>query len=186
MEPFLTTPLIKGIAADAEYGLAYFFTREDSFQDDYFNGTVDLLLKIAYKYPLILPVHESHYKRLQQVKKLTAYQNIHVLDEISYPEYLALIEKALFVVADTNNIQEECTRFHTPCVTLSPFAIQTRAIADNSGFIDVNDHVKVLYLIAEIKPVDNTIGKLTIEEPFSSGEIGKLVVQYLQKQNSFA
>jgi UDP-N-acetylglucosamine 2-epimerase (non-hydrolysing) len=142
--PLIELPLIEGFNSDAEFGLAYFFSKAESFRNDYFMATIYLLAEISTKHPLVIPIHENNYKKLRKVKTLTENKNITLLDELNYPDYLALVKKALFVVTDTNSIQEECQVLNTLCITVAPLINYISTPDDGSNFVEILDHVKIL------------------------------------------
>ena len=93
---------------------------------------------------------------------------------------MALIEKAFVVVTDTYNIQEESTYFHTLCITLSPNIIQPRAIADNSGFIDVREIAIILRRIEENKSEGGSSNTMVENEPKSSDPTVQIVLTFMK------
>lgn len=71
--------------------------------------------------PLIFPMHPRTRNRFDEfglADRLTAIEDLHVLEPLGYLEFLRLMEHAGVVVTDSGGIQEETTFLQVPCLTL--------------------------------------------------------------------
>lgn len=66
--------------------------------------------------PIIFPVHP---RTLKNINKLDLnYNNLHLVDPMTYLEFNYLVENSLAVITDSGGITEETTFMGIPCITL--------------------------------------------------------------------
>src|SRR5213083_1277287 len=79
-------------------------------------GILKSLLEINESLPVIFPVHP---RTRQAIAALNLDASaLHVLEPLSYIEFLALERRAVMVITDSGGIQEETTYLKVPCITL--------------------------------------------------------------------
>lgn len=79
---------------------------------------VEQLLDLGKRVTVIFPAHPRTRKALQEVGLDRAQSGLHLVEPLSYIEFLALQSHALGVVTDSGGIQEETTFLGIPCLTL--------------------------------------------------------------------
>ena len=71
--------------------------------------------------PVVFPMHPRTRKMLSQFGiSISPESNIRILDPVGYHDSLSLTENARLVLTDSGGLQEECTYFRTPCLTIRP------------------------------------------------------------------
>jgi UDP-N-acetylglucosamine 2-epimerase (non-hydrolysing) len=79
---------------------------------------VSALADISQSIPLIFPVHPRTRQRLRDMQYAPRNTSLHLLEPLSYLDFLALQRHAAFVITDSGGIQEETTYLGVPCLTV--------------------------------------------------------------------
>lgn len=66
--------------------------------------------------PIVFPAHPRTIKILNNIK--INYNNLHIVDPLSYLEFNYLVENSKVVITDSGGITEETTIMGVPCITL--------------------------------------------------------------------
>ena len=82
------------------------------------HAIMDALQDIARDIPLLFPIHPRTRRRLQETQYALRNTNLHLLDPLGYLDFLALQDKARFVITDSGGVQEETTYLGAPCLTV--------------------------------------------------------------------
>lgn len=84
---------------------------------------METLIEVSEKMPLIFPIHPRTRKNLTQqqlLPRLTAVENMTLLNPLGYVEFMNLVFNARLIITDSGGIQEETTYLGIPCLTLRP------------------------------------------------------------------
>jgi UDP-N-acetylglucosamine 2-epimerase (non-hydrolysing) len=124
----LLAPKIRAAGMPAKHGLAHgeygvVTLHRPSNVDDpaTLRSIVDRLIAIARNVPLVFPVHPRTRQRLKDfglVSLLQAAPGIHLLEPLSYVEFMSLIVDCRFALTDSGGVQEETSYLGIPCLTL--------------------------------------------------------------------
>jgi UDP-N-acetylglucosamine 2-epimerase (non-hydrolysing) len=82
---------------------------------------IDALTVLSRRLPLIFPVHPRTRQRLDQfglLDRLTGEADMHLLDPLSYIDFMALVSHARVVLTDSGGVHEETTYLGIPCYTI--------------------------------------------------------------------
>lgn len=79
---------------------------------------VTALDEISEWIPILFPVHPRTKEKLVPFAREDRKGNFHMTEPMGYIDFLALQQKAAFVVTDSGGIQEETTYLGIPCFTL--------------------------------------------------------------------
>ena len=82
---------------------------------------VEKLLRVAEQLPLIFPVHPRARQRLEEfglASKLESCAAVHLVEPLSYIEFMSLVLDCRLAVTDSGGIQEETSYLGIPCLTL--------------------------------------------------------------------
>ena len=77
---------------------------------------VAVLQEIAAEIPLIFPVHPRTRSRIESDRLRSG--RLMLVEPVGYLDFLALQDRATFVITDSGGIQEETTYLGTPCLTM--------------------------------------------------------------------
>jgi UDP-N-acetylglucosamine 2-epimerase (non-hydrolysing) len=76
------------------------------------------LAEVAHEMPVIFPAHPRTRKAMEARQLDFPSDRLHVVDPVSYLEFLSLLSQAAGVLTDSGGIQEEATYLSIPCFTL--------------------------------------------------------------------
>ncbi|MCK4329499.1 UDP-N-acetylglucosamine 2-epimerase (non-hydrolyzing) [candidate division WOR-3 bacterium] len=79
---------------------------------------LDAIVEISRKIHLIFPMHPRTSKMIREFKLLEKLNSLYVIKPLGYLEFIALEERAKFVLTDSGGMQEETTYFGVPCLTI--------------------------------------------------------------------
>jgi UDP-N-acetylglucosamine 2-epimerase (non-hydrolysing) len=107
--------------AHGEYGVVTLHRPSNVDDPATLRSIVDRLIAIARNVPLVFPVHPRTRQRLKDfglVSLLQAAPGIHLLEPLSYVEFMSLIVDCRFALTDSGGVQEETSYLGIPCLTL--------------------------------------------------------------------
>ncbi len=102
------------------YGLVTLHRPSNVDDPDGLSKLVSTLEGIAGRIPLVFPVHPRTRQRIGADRLAAASAQLHMIDPVSYLDFLALEQSARFVISDSGGVQEETTYLHVPCLTIRP------------------------------------------------------------------
>lgn len=79
---------------------------------------METLTDISCNLPIIFPIHPRTRQRLQNAQYATRNTALHLVEPLSYLDFLALQRYATVVITDSGGIQEETTYLGVPCLTV--------------------------------------------------------------------
>jgi len=142
---------------------------------------LDFLVQVSQHVPLILPLHhrlKAALERFHLNEHLT--ENIHIVPPLGYLPFLALVQRAEFILTDSGGIQEEAAYLSKRCFTLRKNTERPSTIESGSNsLIDLqkeSDRNLVLDYAMRRDPPAVTI------PPLWDGKAGKRIVRVLQSQ----
>ena len=74
------------------------------------------IIKNCNNLPIIFPVHPRTLKNLSKLN--LNFENLHLVDPMTYLEFNYLVENSFAVITDSGGITEETTFMGIPCITL--------------------------------------------------------------------
>ncbi|HEU5311033.1 MAG TPA: UDP-N-acetylglucosamine 2-epimerase (non-hydrolyzing) [Candidatus Eisenbacteria bacterium] len=80
-------------------------------------GILGALQDLARRIPVVFPVHPRTAERIRQIG-FRAEGGLHLKEPFGYLDFLALMDRARFLLTDSGGIQEETTALGVPCLTL--------------------------------------------------------------------
>jgi UDP-N-acetylglucosamine 2-epimerase (non-hydrolysing) len=80
-------------------------------------GILTALQELSRRIPVVFPVHPRTSERVRQIG-FRADGQLLLREPLGYLDFLALMDRARFVLTDSGGIQEETTALGVPCLTL--------------------------------------------------------------------
>jgi UDP-N-acetylglucosamine 2-epimerase (non-hydrolysing) len=83
-------------------------------------NTVDALLALAQRLPVVLPLHPRTRAKWDQyglLENVRAHEQVQVIEPLGYLDFLALMDQSRLVFTDSGGVQEETTALGVPCLT---------------------------------------------------------------------
>jgi UDP-N-acetylglucosamine 2-epimerase (non-hydrolysing) len=113
------SPAVTDLAQQAKtYGLVTLHRPSNVDDPASLAAILAALVDISRDLPLIFPVHPRTRQRLDPSQRSSPGSQIHILDPLSYIDFLALQRFAKLVITDSGGVQEETTYLGVPCITL--------------------------------------------------------------------
>jgi UDP-N-acetylglucosamine 2-epimerase (non-hydrolysing) len=81
------------------------------------SAILDCLARVSAAVPVVFPVHPRTRARMPP---RSFPPGLHLLEPLSYLDFLALEQEAKLVITDSGGVQEETTYLGVPCLTLRP------------------------------------------------------------------
>lgn len=131
---------------------------------------------------IIYPVHLNPNVREPVYRILKNYKNIHLIEPLSYPYLIWLMNKSYFVLTDSGGIQEEAPSLGKPVLVMRDVTERTEGIeAGNARLVGTNidkiymESKKLLNNKSHYKKMSNAIN------PYGDGKTSQRIVEILKK-----
>ena len=119
---------------DYPYVLVSLHRYENIFNKEKLNFILNHLEKIALKNPLLFILHpptERQLNRFNFFERIAQNPKIELRARYHHSDFLALLEKAEFVITDGGSLQEEVTYLGIPCLLMRKTTERMEGIGDN-------------------------------------------------------
>lgn len=131
-----------------------------------------------FKVPLVWPIHPRTAKILKKNKYDINSSNIIFIKPLDFFEFVNLEKDAKCVLTDSGTVQEECSIFKVPVVTLRKTTERPETIETGSNFTiydDINKIVKSIKLACDLKKY------ITAPEEYLCKNVSNKIVKILMK-----
>jgi UDP-N-acetylglucosamine 2-epimerase (non-hydrolysing) len=143
----------------------------------------DAVNELAQKYPHLLFVwslHKNPYVRKSIIEDFTTQpDNLAIVEPLTYPQTVYLLERSLIIISDSGGIQEEA------CTLKKPLLI-TRNVSERAEVVDVGLGKLVgtnkENIVREFENVYRNLEyyqKLTFENPYGDGKASERIKNFL-------
>lgn len=122
--------------ASGEYGVLTFHRPSNVDNPAILKKLCEVIVAIAKRIPLILPVHPRTWKNLEKNSLLPILQSekgLHLTEPLSYIQFMSLLFDCRLVITDSGGIQEETTYLGIPCLTMRNNTERPITITDGSN-----------------------------------------------------
>ena len=152
---------------------------------DGFERICSAIKKIASTEPniiIVYPVHLNPNVKNPVTKYLSKTENILLVDPLSYPEFIWLMNRSKLVLTDSGGLQEEAPSIGKPVLLMRETTERPEAI--NSGNVILVGTDKEL-IINETKALLNNDEKYKqmseLKNPYGDGNASKKIVDFIKK-----
>jgi UDP-N-acetylglucosamine 2-epimerase (non-hydrolysing) len=104
---------------------------------------------------------------------------LHLLDPMSYIEFLALESRAEVVITDSGGIQEETTFLGIPCLTMRSSTERPITVTCGTNILVGNDPAK---LLSELAKILSGKGKKGVIPPLWDGRTADRIVDIVERR----
>ena len=118
-----------------KFALGYFFSGWDEATSAEKKEIQEIIRRVSDVIPIVIPMYTSWKLSLSRIFSGFKLKNTLFLDQLEYPEYLALIRTARFVITDNNTIQEESSFFGIPCLTLNSITDRPATVSHGTNIL---------------------------------------------------
>jgi UDP-N-acetylglucosamine 2-epimerase (non-hydrolysing) len=158
--------------------------RRESFGTPFIN-ICKALMELVDKLPDFLIVYPVHLNPniLSNAKKYLQHPRIHLIEPLSYPHLLWLLNKSEVVLTDSGGIQEEAPSLHKPVLVLREVTERTEGIdAGTAILVGTRTEIiveKTLHLLLNKKLYENMA--LTTN-PYGDGQTSQRIVSIIKNE----
>lgn len=158
-----------------KYILVTTHRRENFDKLDLITNTIK---KLSESYPIVYVVHPNPNVK-NFVSKELQESNITIMDAVSYPEFLWLMQNCLLIISDSGGVQEEAPTFKKSVVVLRNVTERQESVKAGYSVLAGTDPSKIMggvmyYLTKQINFQENPYG-----DGFASQKIVKIIGAYL-------
>lgn len=147
----------------------------------------EALMEIAEKnseIQIIYPVHLNPNVQEPVYEILSGMQNIHLIDPLSYPSFVWLMNQSYLIITDSGGIQEEAPSLGKPVLVMRETTERPEAVASGTVILVGTDKNKI---VAECSSLLNDSGKYQkmseLHNPYGDGLASKRIVEFLLNLN---
>jgi UDP-N-acetylglucosamine 2-epimerase (non-hydrolysing) len=156
--------------------------RRESFGDG-FVQLCDALLTIAVRddVAIVYPVHLNPNVKDIVYEKLANKKSIYLVDPVSYPAFVWLMQHSFLIITDSGGIQEEAPSLGKPVLVTRTVSERPEGITAGFSIVVGTDVQKIIENVISI--LDHFSGFKNLQNPYGSGHASKLIATYLSNQN---
>ena len=148
-------------------------------------GTEELceaVIQLIFEYPdlhVVFPVHLNPNVKELVFSKLAEVKRVHLIEPVTYPQMLWLMENCKFIISDSGGIQEEAPAFNKKVLVTREFSERMEGV--EAGF-SVLVGTKKEKIVAEASILLNNFQNMRSNyNPYGDGKAAKKIVQIIQK-----
>lgn len=155
--------------------------RRENFGEG-FQNLCEALLKVSKRDDVVIvyPVHLNPNVKYVVHERLYGKQNIQLIEPVSYPAFVWLMQQSFMIVTDSGGIQEEAPSLGKPVVVTRTVSERPEGVAAGFSTLVGTDTAKIMKTMDAI--LDNFTGFENQMNPYGNGEASKKIVDYLSKQ----
>lgn len=145
---------VDGKSVPCPYAVLTLHRHSNVDQRERLQGLMDAICQISQQIPMVFPVHPRTRKQLSDfgLDDLLAKKGSRImpLPPLAYLDFVALMEKATFVMTDSGGIQEETTVLDVPCLTVRENTERPITVSEGTNEIVGTSPEKILLAAAKI------------------------------------
>lgn len=128
---------------------------------------------------VVFPVHLNPKVKEQVFKKLADVNRVHLIDPVSYPQMLWLMEHCKFIISDSGGVQEEAPAFGKKVLVTREFSERMEGVEAGFSILVGTDKDK---LVAQASILLNEPHcNLNTHNPYGDGKAAKRIVQIIRE-----
>jgi UDP-N-acetylglucosamine 2-epimerase (non-hydrolysing) len=140
-------------------------------------GAVRELIDSDEDLVLLYPVHPNPEVRDVAAKLLSGHDRIHLVDPMSYQDFVLAMDRADLILSDSGGVQEEAPTFGTPVLVLREVTERPEALSAGTARLVGTDPERILSEARLVisSPRQNSEGVQAIPNPFGDGRAGERI-----------
>ena len=133
-------------------------------------------------FQIIYPVHLNPNVQIPVKEILTGIKNIKLIDPLSYPSFVWLMNKAYIIITDSGGVQEEAPSLGKPVLVMRDTTERPEAVDAGTVILVGTDKNKI---VEECNVLINNTEKYNkmsgLHNPYGDGKACKKIVEFLKK-----
>ena len=156
-------------------------------RENHGQGFIDIckaLKQIAEKHPktqLVYPVHLNPNVQKPVYELLKGVSNIKLIDPLSYPSFVWLMEKSYLIITDSGGVQEEAPSLGKPVLVMRNTTERPEAVEAGTVILVGTDTEKIVFetqKLLENKNHYQTMSKT--HNPYGDGKACKRIIDFIK------
>lgn len=154
---------------------------------DGFIRICEVLKQIADGFPdvqIIYPVHLNPNVKEPVYRLLSDIDNVSLIDPLSYPAFIWLMEKAYLLITDSGGVQEEAPSLGKPVLVMRDTTERPEAVIAGTVILVGTDKQKIFSETSRLlndTAAYNSMSK--VHNPYGDGKAASRIVKFIQDQN---
>lgn len=155
--------------------------RRENFGEGIKNLCVGLL-EIAKRedVTIVFPVHLNPNVKDVVHELLSNKENIQLIEPVSYPAFVWLMQHSFLIVTDSGGIQEEAPSLGKPVIVTRTVSERSEGVEAGFSTLVGTDKNEIFNTIQDV--LNNFTGFKTPTNPYGNGKASEIIVDYLLKQ----
>ncbi len=136
---------------------------------------------------IIYPVHLNPNVREPVGKILSEIDNVHLIEPVSYEEFVHLMGKAYLLLTDSGGIQEEAPALGKPVLVMRDNTERPEAVEAGTARLVGTDRAEIVARVEELLTDASVYARMaTATNPYGDGTAAEKIVQFLSARLSGA
>ena len=159
-------------------------------RENHGQGFIDIctaLQTLADKYPddqIIYPVHLNPNVRKPVFEMLSDKQNIHLIDPLSYPAFVWLMDKSCLIITDSGGVQEEAPSLGKPVLVMRDTTERPEAVEAGTVILVGTDKNRIVAEASKLLKEKTEYLKMSkLHNPYGDGKACKRILKYIDEIN---
>jgi UDP-N-acetylglucosamine 2-epimerase (non-hydrolysing) len=169
---------------DREYAVLTLHRPANVDNRETFERILNALEQVCRSLPVVFPIHPRTRKTVAELgllDRVTAIENLRLIDPLGYLDFLSLYSTAKLVLTDSGGIQEETTALGVPCLTLRENTERPITVEMGTNIIVGTDPVR---LVSEVEAIIAGHFKEARQPPLWDGHTAERILAELGRQVS--
>lgn len=133
---------------------------------------------------IIFPVHLNPAVKTAANKILNNSNNILLLNPLSYPEFIWLMNRAKIIITDSGGIQEEAPSLGKPVLVLRDTTERPEAVEAGTVILVGTDKKKIISETIDLLDDNDRFKKMSeLHNPYGDGKASERIVKFMMKQS---
>ncbi|GGG55026.1 UDP-N-acetyl glucosamine 2-epimerase [Croceivirga lutea] len=149
-----------------------------------FEDICQALKKIAKQKPnirIIYPVHLNPKVKGPVTRILSEISNIDLIEPLSYPDFVWLMDKAKLIITDSGGVQEEAPSLGKPVLVLRNTTERPEAVEAGTVKLVGTDTIKIVDFTLELLNSHIKYQEMSqLHNPYGDGMASKKIVQFIK------
>ena len=151
---------------------------------DRFNEAFDAIATLAETHAdvdFVYPVHLNPNVRDSAFERLSAIDNMSLIEPVAYPEMVALMKRATMILTDSGGVQEEAPTFGVPVLVMRDATERQEAVEAGACELVGVDKALILNRARAILDEKRTVASAShnVRNPFGDGHAAKRIASVL-------
>ena len=136
---------------------------------------------------IIYPVHLNPNVREPVDRILSGIDNVHLIEPVSYEEFVHLMSKAYVILTDSGGVQEEAPALAKPVLVMRENTERPEAVDAGTARLVGTDRAEIVKNVEELLTDADCYERMaTATNPYGDGTAAEKIVQFLSARSSSA